>query len=203
MIRALHSRLRRDRRGATIIEFALVAPVMFLMLLGAFEVSHRLYTKAVLEGVVQKTARDSSLEIGASASAQVLLDEKVRKQLRAMYNGADIKISRRYYRTFTDAANARAEDYTDTNRNNTCDAGEPFEDDNRNGVWDADGGNGGQGGAKDATLYTVKVSYPSLFPVTRLVGGTNLDTVEATTVLKNQPYGDQGAYGAMTIGNCP
>ncbi|OYX46938.1 MAG: hypothetical protein B7Y97_13125, partial [Sphingomonas sp. 32-66-10] len=36
--------LRRDESGATIVEFAMVAPVLGLVLLGAFDVAHTLYT---------------------------------------------------------------------------------------------------------------------------------------------------------------
>ncbi|URW76813.1 pilus assembly protein [Sphingomonas donggukensis] len=196
-------RLRRDRRGATIVEFAIVAPVMCLMLLGAFDVSHTLYTRGVLQGIVQKTARDSSLEAGTAASQQAMLDGRVKKQVTALYNNADIDITRRFYRTFSDAAAAKAEAFSDTNDNGVCDANEPYEDANRNSVWDADGGNDGQGGAKDATLYTVTVTYPRMFPVYNLVGGSNTAVVSASTVLKNQPYADQASYGAAVVRNCP
>jgi Flp pilus assembly protein TadG len=194
--------LRRDQSGATIVEFAMVAPVLGLVLLGAFDVAHTLYTRAALQGVVQKTARDSTLESGADATTQAALDEKVRAQAKALANNATITITRRFYRTFSDAAAARAETWTDTNGNGRCDAGEPYEDANRNNTWDRDGGDAGQGGAKDATLYTVTASYPRIFPLYNLVGGSRTTTITASTVLRNQPYGDQGSYGAMQVRNC-
>ncbi|KQN26175.1 hypothetical protein ASE86_08475 [Sphingomonas sp. Leaf33] len=194
--------LRRDKRGATIVEFAIVAPVMCMLLMGAFDVSHTLYTQAALQGIVQKTARDSTLEASNAAEAQTLLDEKVRDQVSALYKAANITISRRFYRSFTEAAAARAETYTDTNANNTCDAGEPYEDTNGNSVWDRDGGNAGQGGAKDATLYTVTLTYPHVMPVAGMLGLGNTTTVSAKTILRNQPYGDQDSYGAMVVRNC-
>ena len=117
-------------------------------------------------------------------------------------NNATVTITRRYYRTFTAAANATPEAWTDTNKNGRCDAGEPYQDDNRNNTWDADGGNGGQGGAKDAVLYTVTVSYARMFPIYNLIGGSNTAKVTASTVLKNQPYGDQATYGASVVRNC-
>lgn len=196
------ARLRRDSRGATIIEFAIVAPVMCLLLLGAFDFSHTLYTRAVLQGVVQKTARDATLETNDATATEAALDAKVTKQIKAMYNTANVTITRRFYRTFSEAAAARAERFTDTNGNSRCDANEPYEDSNRNSVWDADGGNAGQGGAKDATLYTVQISYPRLMPLTRLIGASASTKVTAQTVLRNQPYGDQGSYGAAIIRNC-
>lgn len=195
--------LARDQAGATIIEFAIVAPVLGLVLLGAFDVGHTLYTRAVLQGIVQKTARDSALESGAGSAAQTALDNKVKAQAKALANNAQIDITRRFYRTFTDAAAARAETWTDTNDNGTCDGSEPYEDANRNGSWDADGGDAGQGGAKDATLYTVTVSYPRMFPFYNIAGGSRTTKITASTVLRNQPYADQGSYAAMVVRNCP
>lgn len=195
--------LRRDESGATIVEFAMVAPVLGLVLLGAFDVAHTLYTRAAMQGVVQKTARDSTLESASAASAQEALDEKVKAQVKALANNAAITINRRYYRTFSEASAARAESWTDTNGNGVCDGSEPYQDANRNNVWDRDGGNAGQGGAKDATLYTVTASYPRVFPLYNLVGGSRTTTITASTVLRNQPYSDQGSYGTSQVRNCP
>lgn len=195
-------RLRRDRRGAAVIEFAMVAPVMCLVLLGGFDISHTLYTRAVLQGIVQKTARDSTLESGTDTASQSELDDRVKRQVAAMFNKSTVTITRRFYRTFSEAAAAKAESFTDTNKNGVCDAGEPYEDANRNSVWDRDGGNDGQGGAKDATLYTVRVSFPRMFPVYNMVGGSNTAVITATTILRNQPYSDQGTYGTPVVRNC-
>ena len=110
-----------------------------------------------------------------------------------------ITFSRKYYRSFSNAAAARFEPWTDTNGNGTCNGGEPYQDNNNNGSWDATGGNTGQGGAKDAVLYTVTVSYPRFFPIYRMVGGSNTTVLTASTVLRNQPYGDQAV---PTVRNC-
>ncbi len=204
MIRpAIWRQLAREERGSAVVEFAIVAPVMGLLLLGAFDIGHTLYMRSVLQGVVQKTARDSTLQDGGTAEQQQTLDARVTAQAKALANNGDIKITRRFYRTFTDAAAARAEAWTDTNDNGRCDEGEPYEDANLNGVWDADGGDQGQGGAKDAVLYTVTIKYPRMFPIYNLIGGETTTTVSAETVLKNQPFGDQGSYGAPVVRNCP
>ncbi|MBX3594079.1 TadE/TadG family type IV pilus assembly protein [Sphingomonas sp.] len=195
--------LRRDESGVTVVEFAMVAPVLGLVLLGGFDIAHTLYTRAALQGIVQKTARDSTLESGSDADAQAALDEKVRMQIKALANNATIDITRRYYRTFTDAAAARAETWTDTNSNGVCDGSEPYEDANNNNVWDRDGADNGQGGAKDATLYTVTVTYPRMFPLYNFIGVSRTTKLTATTVLRNQPYGDQSTYATATVRNCP
>ncbi len=192
--------LRRDAKGATALEFALIAPVLSLLLIGSLDIGHTLYMKTVLQGVIQKTARDSGLEAGLGKDAA--LDAKVTSQVKTLAYGATLSFSRRYYRTFSDAAAAKAEPFTDTNGDGKCDSGEPFEDHNRNGVRDADGADNGQGGAKDSVLYTVTVDYPRLFPMASLAGLPEIVTVKGVMILANQPYGDQGSYGAMVVRNC-
>lgn len=194
--------LGRDTRAVTVVEFAMIAPVLCLVLLGSFDIAHSLYTRAVLQGVLQKAGRDSTLE-NATSTRQTELDDQVRAQASALANNARITINRRYYRTFTEAAEAKAETWTDTNGNGTCDASEPYEDANRNGTWDRDGANEGQGGAKDTTVYTVTMTYPRFFPIFKMVGGSDTTKITATTVLRNQPYSDQGSYGTAIVGNCP
>ncbi|QNA83670.1 pilus assembly protein [Sphingomonas sp. So64.6b] len=199
------SKLATDTSGATIVEFAIVAPVLGLLLLGAFDTAHSLYMRSVLQGIVQKVARDSALESGVATAQQTILDNKVRNSVLAIANKATITFTRRFYRTFSTAAAAIAEPFpaaNDTNHNGVCDNNEIFQDDNRNGVRDMDGGDSGQGGAKDRTLYTVAVSYPRFFPLYKLVGGSNTTRISAATVLENQPYSDQETYGAPLAGHC-
>lgn len=206
MIRLSSRRLATDERGSTLLEFAFVAPILTLLLVGGFDIAHSLYMRAVLQGIVQKVSRDGTLEASGTTSASAVLDGKVRDQVRFLYSGVNtqnLTFSRRFYRTFSQAAAALAERYTDTNANGTCDNNEPYQDDNNNNVWDPDGGDSGQGGAKDKTLYTVSLTYPRLTPLAGFIGVGPTATVRASTVLANQPYNDQNSYGAPTARNCP
>lgn len=195
--------LLADHRGATIVEFGMILPVMGLLLLGTFDIGHTLYMRAVLQGVVQKTARDSGLQDGGTPARQAELDRRVRGQVKQLkkLDDDDIVITRRAYRSFSKAAAAQAEPYTETNGNTKCDNGETFEDQNGNGVRDADGGNNGQGGAKDSVLYTVTITYPRLLPHSK-IGGSDIVVVSAKTVMNNQPYSDQGV-DVPKVGKCP
>ena len=102
--------------------------------------------------------------------------------------------------TPTSTTSARPEDFTDINGDGDCNDGEPFEDVNGNGTWDADRGQSGSGGARDAVLYTVTVTYPRMFPYMKILGFSDTVTARARTVLRNQPYGPQNA--ARRVGNC-
>ena len=194
--------LRHDVRGTTLVEFALLIPVMGLMLMGFLDIGHTLYMRSVLQGEVQKAARDSGLEAGATTANQAAMDAKVRAQVLKLKRNATVTITRRAYRSFSQAAAAQAEPFTDTNGNGRCDAGEPYEDRNANGTRDLDGGNAGQGSAKDAVLYTVALSYPHEFPIDKMMNLPSTTTVKATTVMKNQPYGEQGT-DTTVVRNCP
>jgi Flp pilus assembly protein TadG len=184
-----------EQSGAAIIEFALVAPTLVLLLLGVFDLGHGIYTKTMLLGSIEKASRDSTIEAAITGT----LDAKVTSAVQQIAPGATVTFSRSHYTSFTQVR--KPEDFTDTNHDGVCDNGEPFEDANGNGVWDADQGLIGQGGARDAVLYKVTVTYPRLFPLWRLLRQSSSSQLVASTVLRNQPYSLQ-ALPAKS-GNCP
>ena len=192
--------LLRDQRGVTIIEFALIAPVLMLMLMGLFDLSYNMYTTHMLQGAIQHAARNSSIE--GAAGKEVQLDSIITRAVHAVAPSATLNFNRRAYSSFTKAG--RPEDYTDIDSDGTCNHGEPFEDTNGNRTWDADGGKTGFGGARDAVLYTVTVNYQRPFPIAGFVPGQTKDfTLSAATVLRNQPYSQQAANPVPVTGNCP
>ena len=192
-------------RGIAATEFALIAPIFALLMMGSADIAHTLYMQTVLQGTIQKAARDSSLESGTATATQTNIDGRIRaevKKLNTALADSDIAITRRYYKTFSTASAAQAETWTDTNSNSTCDNGEPYTDANNNHTWDRDGGNAGQGGARDITVYNVTVNYAHMFPLWKFIGASGTQTLKATTVLANQPYGAQTQYAAATTRNC-
>lgn len=195
--------LAGDSRGVTIVEFAIVAPVLLFMLVGMFDIGHTLYVTSVLQGVVQKAGRDSSLENGVNAATQEAVDTIVKSQVMKLNNSAKIDITRRFYKSFDAASAARPEDFTDVNLDHICNDGEPFEDANDNNIWDKDGAADGQGGAKDSVVYSVHVSYPRLFPLDKFMNVPETVNITARTIMNNQPYGDQSQYGTPKEGKCP
>ena len=193
------SALLRDRCGVIAVEFALVAPVLMLMLMGLFDLSYNMYTTQMLQGAIENAARNSSIEGAVGKEAQ--LDAMVTTAVRAVAPPATLTFTRRAYSSFTKAG--RPEDFTDVDSDGVCSKGEPFEDANGNGKWDTDGGKTGFGGARDAVLYTVVVKYQRAFPIAGLIPGQSKTfTLSAATVLRNQPYGQQAAKVAPATGNC-
>ena len=187
-------KLADDQAGAAIVEFALIAPVLLMTLFGMFDLGHGMYTKALLQGAIEKASRDSTIESATTGT----LDAAVTTVVRRIAPGSTITFARASYTNFTNIG--QPEDFTDTDSNGSCSGGETFEDSNGNGVWDASQGRTGNGGARDAVLYTVTVNYPRLFPIGRFIGQSSSILMSSTTVLRNQPFGLQGT---PATGICP
>jgi hypothetical protein len=167
---------------------------MMLVLMGLGDLSYQVYAQSILNGAIQKAARDSTIQGNANNTATI--DDKVSTMVRKIAANATIAFTRKNYDSFSVI---KPETFTDSNGNGVRNAGECFVDINGNGTWDADPGQTGQGGANDVTLYTATVSYPRLFPVAGLFGWPSTMTISATTLLKNQPYASQSVATPTTI----
>lgn len=190
-------RLRQDSEGAALVEFALVAPLFVLMLMGLFDFGIQVYGRSLLQGAMQEAARDATLE-GADLTTTEI-DEAVESHVRNILPRAEIEFTRTNYANFSDVG--QPEEFTDNNGDGECNAGEPFEDVNGNGTWDADRGQDGLGGARDAVFYEAVAEYDRMFPLHSLMGWDSRVTIEASTVLRNQPFDTQDDRTAV-VGSC-
>ncbi|MBB3861218.1 Flp pilus assembly pilin Flp [Novosphingobium hassiacum] len=188
--------LRRNREGATVVEFALISPALVLVLMGLFDMGFTLYANVMLQGALQEAARSSTVE-GAGSSLGAI-DNAVAAQVGRVVPDARFVFARKAYSNFSDVGTA--EDFTDSNANGICDAGEPYEDANGSGTWDRDRGLNGLGGARDAVLYKVSMTYQRPLPMASLLGFSDTVTSTAATVLRNQPYDLQ--RNVARLGNC-
>ncbi len=196
MIRFLRKKqLARDESGATLIEFAFVAPTFLLMLMGLFDLGYSVYMRSALTGAVQNAARSAALETGPAALTAI--DDEVETHVQDLNSGAAVTFQRRSYFDYNNVK--QPESFTDTNGNGSYDSGECFEDVNGNDTWDADIGEDGVGGPNDVVLYDVTVSYDRMFPFWKMIGSSQRQTITSSTVLKNQPYGDQIANSVEVI----
>lgn len=192
-------RLRDDRRGATIVEFAFVLPVMLAIIMGLMDLTYQAYVQSVLTGVVQKAGRDGTIQSNASDAAGSSLDQKVMQQVWSIAKGATWQSSRKSYAKF---GNITAEPFRDNNGDGVFDPStECFTDLNGNGSRDLDPGVAGQGGANDVVVYTMTVQFDRMFPLAWLIGWTQRPSISATTILKNQPYSTQTSAGPKLV--CP
>lgn len=177
------------------IEFAIAAPVLLVMLLGIWDMGHMAYLTAILHGAVQQVARNDSLEGADTTKA----DTYVSNIVRTVAPGATVAGKRMSYYDFTDIK--RAEAWNDKDGDGKCDNSETYTDENRNGQWDADIGSSTNGGANDVVLYTVTVTYTPVFYIPFMSSGNKPRTLTASVVHKNQPFALQAKYGT-TAGVC-
>ncbi len=200
MIRRNRTSLRRDERGVTIVEFAIVAPVMILLIMGLAELSYRIYVQSILTGAMQKAARDSAIQGGAQQITT--LDRSVMSAVWGVAPNATYSSSRDFYTQYNYIDH---EPYTDgigaDPPDKVCNHNEPYVDTNANNRYDANLAQSGQGGASDVVLYRIEVTYPNLFPMSGLLGWTALRTIRSTTLLKNQPFATQ-SKAVVTSRNC-
>lgn len=188
--------LLSDRRGVTATEFALLAPVFFMFLIGLLDLGQSIYGQVVLNGAVAKAARSSSLETANTATA----DAEVASIVDKVLPGAKVTSTRKSYYDFNDVG--RAEKWNDANNDGSCDNGENYVDENGNGQWDSDIGVGGNGGADDVVVYTVTATFDPLFKVPFVPEMWKTRKLTASTVTKNQPFANQDKYGSNS-GTCP
>ncbi len=185
--KSLLQRLKRDDRGAYLIEFAMVMPTFLVLMLGIFDIGVQMYAKAALSGAVEEAARSSTLE--SNNVDQEDVDNRVREMVGTVAPYGTLAFERTNYSNFTDVG--EPENFTDSNGNGTRDPGECFEDANSNGTWNADRGGAGQGGADDVVIYRVTLTYQKLFPLWSFLGMSPEGRQEVTTVLRNQPFTTQ------------
>ena len=194
---AILRHLATNTQGAALVEFAIIVPVLAMLLLGSIEFGLNVYMRSVLEGAMQQAGRNSGLQ--SSQSSQTTIDTFVRDRVQAILPNATVTFARENYQAFQTVG--RPEDFTDTNGNGVYDSTECFQDANANGVWDADGARTGIGGANDVVEYVATVTYPSVIPGGAALGLSPTTTIKATTMLRNQPFASQPSWTTTQV--CP
>lgn len=189
--------IRPDQRGSTIIEFAMLAPVMILLICGGIEYGHLYLGNMNLEGVTNEAARTA---IASQERSIADRDAAVRTRIQEamagypLQEGKQLEIQIKSYEDF--AAAGTPEPFTDVNTNGRYDppaslspefAGEPFIDKNSNGSWDATSFKDETvGGTGEVVSYTVTYPAAFLFEFLRPLAPEGV-TLKTTVVARNEP----------------
>jgi hypothetical protein len=182
----IFAHLKDDIRGATLLEFAFISPVLFTILLGLTDFGYRCYAAAIVEGTLQQAARLAT--IGNKTEPQI--DSFVRAKLINFNSGATVTVTKTNYYKFANVK--RAETLTsDANSNGSWNTGDCYVDLNGNGKWDSISGVDGLGGSDDIVYYKVDFEFDRLVPLGKFLGWSNRQLISANTVMRNQPYGSQ------------
>jgi Flp pilus assembly protein TadG len=176
-------RLRRDEGGVTVIEFAMVAPVMLLLLLGFFDLGYRVYAQSVLQGALHDAARMAT--VGGYSMTQI--DSRVKTRLSNFATRSTVTTAAASYLDFAGVSQPE-KIVGDTAPIGSYNAGDCFEDTNGNNGYDTDRGSAGTGNSDDIVRYRVTITFPRVFPLGALMGWPSSQTLTSETVLRNQPY---------------
>jgi Flp pilus assembly pilin Flp len=176
--------LRDNEDGATIVEFGMVVPILAITTMGLFELGYNMYVGSAVQGALHEAARLAT--VGDVAGAEI--DTRVRERLAPFtHEGTRISLTTESYADF--AGVKKPEKITqDTVPLGQYNVGDCYEDANNNGRFDLDRGRTGLGQADDIVNYTISMTYNRLFPVAGLLGWSDTQTIEQSTVLRNQPY---------------
>lgn len=182
-----HTRtLACDNRGVTAIEFAMIAPVFVLMLMGIIEFSLVMFVSSVMEGATGMSARYGKTGyVAAGSTRQQQIVATVAARTAGLLDPSKISITSTVYSAF-DKVN-KPEPYTDSNGNHSYTLGEPYTDINGNGQWDEDMGAAGLGNAGDVVVYSISYPWTINTPIMTAFLG-NIFTITSRTVVKNEPY---------------
>lgn len=178
--------LRRNTDGVVAIEFAFIAPVVLLMIMGTIEFSLIMFTTAVMESATSHTSRLGKTGYTEAGSTR---EEQLVANIQALTSGLldpdEIEITAKVYDAFDDVGDP--EPFVDANNNLQYDDGETYSDINGNMQWDADMGAEGFGDANDVVVYTVSYPWRINTPLISSIIG-NVFTITARAAVKNEPY---------------
>lgn len=180
-------RIDRDTDGATAIEFALIAPVLFLMVMGIIEFGMIMFASATLEGATNIGARLG--KSGATTSGMTreqYIRTEIQNRASGLLNPAQVVITTRPYPTFSTTGNPPPEPCITAQCGNGA-AGVDYSDLNGNGSYDLVRTDAGLGG--DVVVYDVTYNWPLFTPmISQLIGSGGSYQVRAVTTVRNEPF---------------
>lgn len=172
------------------VEFALVAPVMFVMIGGFLELGYVSFARSTLESSILEASRASRVSDCPNTNGpliQASLNDTM-TSVKSSDGQPPVLTVQAYGANFGNVGNP--EPFTDANGNGVYDAGEPYTDMNGNTEWDSDMGKAGNyGGVGEVVQFSATYNVPSLFPfVSQIINdGEDFYTIAATTVVRNEP----------------
>ncbi len=186
---AIARRLRRNREGSTLVEFATAAPVVIVALMGIVEFSMILFVNSLLEGGLREASRFGLTGFqpsGLTREERIL--QIVEEHTHGLVEDSAAHLDTLVYPSFDSIG--EPEPFTDENGNGQHDAGEPYMDVNGNNQWDPDMGAAGLGGPEDIVLYTIEYDWPLLNGLlSHVIGENGTFPLRASVVVRNEPYG--------------
>ncbi|MEO0499252.1 MAG: TadE/TadG family type IV pilus assembly protein [Pseudomonadota bacterium] len=186
-------RLNSDERGTTLVEFALLAPTLMLMVTGAVEFGHLAMARSALEGATMVSAR-VAMTGACPESREEDMQNFIHKRMSSFATVADVSGKKSLpeitVRNFgQDVGNVGSpEPFVDDDKNGEYTPGESFDDLNGNGKWTSGVHvRGDLGGPGDVIQYEAEFKAANLFPYTKWFVESGHATLKASTIVRNEP----------------
>jgi hypothetical protein len=183
----LYKRLSADEKATTALEFALVAPILFILIFAILEITGVMLASAVLESAVRVASRAGITGYTpAGMTRDAYVQQVVRDNLQYL-NSGNLQFQTLVYDSYSNIG--QPEPYTDSNHNGVYNVGEPYTDVNANGQWDLDMGASGSGGAGAIVVYKVTYPWRIITPLlSRFFSSNGQFDITASMVVRNEPY---------------
>lgn len=185
-----------DKRGATIVEFAIILLPMCVMLIGGMGLAYESYVRAVMLGALQDAARKAAVEAPEFDADGDTLEEQVEQTIRDTVGtiavNAAIDVKQESFFEFSNIGNPEKlmRDIDEDGKFDEDD-GDCFEDANFNEEFDTDTGISDRHVANDVAFYTAEIIMPRLFPIDHFLPIEPNMHIVLETAVRNQPFGDQ------------
>lgn len=185
-LRPVLSEFLGNTRGAAMIEFAISAMAVLLLIVGAIEIAMLFFAWSLMEYGVREAARFGFTGQGTEVDrAQQIVDIVMDRSIGLIdIDVNDIQTS--VFERFEDIDTP--EPYTDSNGDGEYTSGEPFTDTNGNGAYDDGSGTPGLGGPSEIVLYEVRARWQAMTPFMASIFGERGVPMSASLVVQNEPW---------------
>ena len=144
------------------VEFAIITPVLLLIIMGIIEFSLIMFTWTVMENATANTARLGKTGYYPNGmTQQQAIIQNVQNHTAGLLDPTKITLTALSYSDFSEIGQPEP---CITVRCGAGQAGVDYDDINGNKQWDSDMGAAGYGGAGDVVVYTVSYPWPIQTP---------------------------------------
>lgn len=177
----------RKEQGSAAVQFALILPLLLVLIIGSFEYAIVMFMSGTIESAVIVAARYGATGFEEGGGSRLdRIRAMITERTLGLVNGDTADIDTYVFPNFNSIV--APEPFTDQNNNGTWDSGEPFVDLNGNGSRDAGSGAPGPGAACEVVLYVVTYQTQSITGLLRPIMGRI--THHASVAVRNEPFAD-------------
>ena len=152
-------RVRDDDSGATLLEFGMLAPVIFMATIGLFEATMMVSVKTLLDAGTREASRFGITgEVVSGETRETTIKGIIANHTSALVLGSALNVTMKSYETFQQL------------------------------TTDPDSGVPGAGSANDVVVYTVTYQQPLMTPYLETILGVEKIPQSARVIVQNEPF---------------